>query len=93
MPARHDRRIYLAARGEGDERQGRAPVAAKDWFDSQRGWILEPMSFVQKADSLSEAVRWGGQETIDAAFVVYRTLHSVEHGKISVRNFAGPGPS
>ena len=62
-PAGHDRRIYLA-RGD-KEINGKAvlPVAATDWFDSQRGWNLEPMSFFQKADSLSEAVRWGGQET------------------------------
>ena len=53
------------------------PVRAKDWFDSQRGWNLEPMMFVQKAGSFSDALRWGGQETADAALVVYRTLHGV----------------
>ena len=67
------------------------PVPAKDWFDSQRGWILEPMMFVQKAGSFSEALRLGTQETVDATLLVYRTLHSVVGtNQISVRNFAGP---
>ncbi len=78
-------------RGEEDISRTLTPVPAKDWFNSQRGWNLEPMSFVQKAGSFSDALRWGGQETVDAAFVVYRTLHSVvATQKISVRNFSGP---
>ena len=66
-------------------------MPAKDWFDSQRGWILEPMMFVQKAGSFSEALRLGTQETADATLLVYRSLHSVVGTKqISVRNFSGP---
>ena len=54
-------------RGDDEEMTGKAaPVPAKDWFDSQRGWILEPMMFVQKAGSFSEALQLGGQETADA---------------------------
>ena len=64
-------------RGDKEMTGKAAPVAAKDWFDSQRGWILEPMMFVQKADSFSEALRLGGQETVDATLLVYRSLHSV----------------
>jgi regulator of sigma E protease len=67
-----------------------AAVPAQDWFDSQRGWILEPMMLVQKAGSLSEALRLGTQETVNATLLVYRSLHSVGTNKISIRNFAGP---
>ena len=78
-------------RGDKEMTGKAAPVPAKDWFDSQRGWILEPMMFVQKAGTFSEALRWGGQETVDATLLVYRTLHSVVGTKqISVRNFSGP---
>ena len=81
-------------RGEGDKEQtGKAsPAPAKDdWFSSQRGWILEPMMFVQKAHSFSQAWQWGTQETADATLLVYRTLHGVVGTKqISIRNFSGP---
>ena len=88
--AGHDGRVYLAARRQKMTAKV-APAPAKDWFDSQRGWILEPMTFVQKAGSFSEALRWGAQETANATLLVYRTLHSVVGTKqISVRNFSGP---
>jgi len=78
-------------RGDNPMTATATPGAAKDWFDSQRGWNLEPMIFVQKADSLSEALRLGTQETADATLLVYRSLHSVVGTKqISVRNFGGP---
>ena len=67
-----------------------APVSAKNWFDPQRGFNLEPMTFVQKADSFSQALHLGAQETAAATLVVYRTLHSVGTNKISIRNFSGP---
>ena len=36
-------------RGDKEMTGKAAPAAAKDWFDPQRGWSLEPMMFVQKA--------------------------------------------
>ena len=78
-------------RGHEEITRKLTPVIAEDWYNSQPGWNLDATSFVQKASSLSEALRWGGQETVNAAFVVYRTLHSVvATQKISVRNFGGP---
>jgi regulator of sigma E protease len=78
-------------RGDETKTAKLTPVPAKDWFNSQPGWNLEAKSFVQKADSFSEALRWGGKETLDAALLVYRTLHSlVGTGQISIRNISGP---
>ncbi|MGO9108547.1 MAG: site-2 protease family protein [Thermoguttaceae bacterium] len=77
-------------RGDKELTGKAAPATAKDWFDSQRGWNLEPMTFVQKAQSFAEALRLGTQETVNATLVVYRTLHSVGTNKISIRNFSGP---
>ena len=78
-------------RGDKEMTGKATPVPAKDWFDSQRGWNLEPMMFVEKASSFAEAWRWGWQETVDATLLVYRSLHSVVGTKqISVRNLSGP---
>ena len=77
-------------RGDNPMTATATPIAAKDWFDSQRGWNLEPRMFVQKARGLSEAMQWGTQETADATLLVYRSLHSVGTKQISVRNFGGP---
>jgi len=84
--------IEFTWRRDGTEMSGKAaPVPAKEWFDPQRGWNLEPMMFVQKAGGFAEARQLGWQETVDATLVVYRTLHSVVGTKqISVRNFSGP---
>ena len=77
-------------RGENEMTTKAAPAAAKNWFDSQRGWNLESMMFVQRAGSFSEAWRLGTRETVNATLLVYRTLHSVGTNQISIRNFGGP---
>ena len=78
-------------RGDHEMTGKAAPSLAKEWFDSQRGWVLEPRMFVQKAGTFSEAWRWGWQETVNATLLVYRSLHSLVVTKqISVRNMSGP---
>jgi regulator of sigma E protease len=67
-----------------------ATVAAENWFNPERGWILEPMREVQQAHSFGEAVRMGGQETLDSALLVYRLLHSFSTNQVSIRNISGP---
>ena len=46
-------------RGDQEMTGKLAPAPAKNWFDSQRGWRLESMMFVQKAGSFSEALALG----------------------------------
>jgi regulator of sigma E protease len=77
-------------RGDKEMSGKAAPEEAKNWFDPQRGWLLEPMMFVQRAGSFTEALRLGTHETVSGALVVYRSLHSVSTNKISVRNLGGP---
>ncbi len=78
-------------RGDKEMSGKAAPEKAKDWFNSQPGWLLEPRLVVQKAGSFSEALRWGARETADATLLVYRSLHSIVGTKrISVRNLGGP---
>ena len=78
-------------RGDKEMTAKMTPVPAQDWYDPQRGWSLEPKTFVQKAVVFSDALRWGARETVDATLLVYRTLHSVvATNQISIRNFSGP---
>ncbi len=66
------------------------PVPAKDWFNPERGWILDPMLTVQQARNLDEALRMGAHETLDSTLLVYRLIHSLSTNKISPRNISGP---
>jgi regulator of sigma E protease len=67
------------------------PYAAKDWYYSEPGWNLAIDSFLQKASSISEAVRLGWRETINSTLLVYRTLHSVVGTQqVSIRRLSGP---
>jgi regulator of sigma E protease len=76
---------------DGKEMTGKAePVPAKDWFNSDRGWNLEPMTRIEKVHSLVEAARAGARETIDSTLFVYRLLHSISTNKVSVRMVSGP---
>jgi regulator of sigma E protease len=76
---------------DGKEMTGTAtPVAAKEWFNPDRGWILAPMTRMVKAKSLVEAVQMGTRETLESTMFVYRLLHSVGTNKVSVRMFSGP---
>jgi regulator of sigma E protease len=67
-----------------------APVATDAGFNPERGWLLEPMREIQQAHSFGEAVRMGGQETVDSALLVYRLLHSFSTNQVSIRNISGP---
>ena len=77
---------------EGKELSGKAaPVRAKDWFDSERGWLLKPKMFVQKGGRFPGALRLAAHETAGATMVVYRSLHGLVGTKqISIRNLGGP---
>jgi regulator of sigma E protease len=64
---------------------------AVGWFNPDRGLEFEPMTFVQRADSLGEALRLGAAETGDALTMVLRILRGMGSGQISPTNLGGPG--
>ncbi len=72
----------MAATGE--------PLPAADWFNPSRGWLFEPETFLQTADSFGKALRWGTEETVNAALMVYRTIRKIGTGDVSPRNLGGP---
>lgn len=65
------------------------PVAAKDWFNPDRGFILQPKMITERADSLGEAVRLGFTETLDATTMVFGVLGKLGT-QISPRELSGP---
>lgn len=83
--------VEFAWQRDSKEMSGQAaPVAAAHWLNPERGWLLEPMREIQQAHSIGEAVRMGGEETVDSALLVYRLLHSFSTNQVSIRNISGP---
>ena len=81
-------------RGEEEMTGKLTPVPAKDWFNSQRGWNLEPMMFVQKAGSFSEAVRWARRKpSTPPSSSTVRCTASWEPARFPFAISPVPGPS
>jgi regulator of sigma E protease len=65
------------------------PVAAKNWFNPDRGFLLDPKLVNQRATSLTEALRLGYAETLDATTMVFGVLGKLGT-QISPRELSGP---
>jgi regulator of sigma E protease len=66
------------------------PVETRDWFDPDRGFIFEPMTFERKAENFGEACALGGRETLDELTFVFRTLRAIGTSQVSPRKLGGP---
>ncbi len=66
------------------------PAAATDWFNPDRGFLCEPQATHVTARSLGEAVSLGAWETWDSLTLVFRTLHRLGTGQVSMKALAGP---
>jgi len=66
-----------------------APEVVKDWFNPDRGWVFEPIYVYLAADSWGAAVALGGEETINATCLVYRTLRKLG-SQVSFKALGGP---
>lgn len=64
-------------------------VAAKNWFNPDRGFLLDPKLVNQRAHSLTEACRLGYTETLDATTMVFGVLGKLGT-QISPRELSGP---
>jgi regulator of sigma E protease len=72
-------------------------VDAADWFNPDRGFILEPEASLVKAHSFAQAVNLGADETWEALTMVVRILSKLGSqiplkelsGPISIAKFAG----
>jgi regulator of sigma E protease len=66
------------------------PVAAKGWFQPDRGFFFESDSFVRIADSLREAAALGAWKTWDALTLVFRIMEKLGTGQVSPKALGGP---
>ena len=66
-----------------------APATVPDWFNPDRGMLFEPMYVYLMADTWGEALADGGEETLNATLLVYRTLHKLG-SQVSLKALGGP---
>jgi regulator of sigma E protease len=66
------------------------PVEDSEWYNPERGFFFEPMSFERKAEGFVDAVALGGQATLDEVTVVFRTVRALGTNQISPRKLGGP---
>ncbi len=64
---------------------------ATDWFNPDRGFLLEADTYFQKADSLGEALRLGANETWDSLTMVVKILRKIGTRQVSPKALGGPG--
>jgi regulator of sigma E protease len=74
---------------KGDRKVTLSPVAAADWFNSERGLEMAPLYVIRKAHSLGEAASLGARETVDSVMQVYRFLQKIGT-QISPKAIGGP---
>jgi regulator of sigma E protease len=66
------------------------PVEAADWFNPDRGFDFELMTFAHRAETFGDAVKLGGKETLVNTTIVYKSLKKLGKGEVSARGLAGP---
>jgi regulator of sigma E protease len=65
-------------------------VESADWFNTDRGFLFEPMLFERKASSIGDAFVLGGQETLDNLTIVIRTVKKLGTNQVSMKLIGGP---
>ena len=66
-------------------------VAAKGWFNSFRGMVLQTMSETRKVDSWGDAFVLGLRETKESVQQTATTVRKLATGGVSLTNLGGPG--
>jgi regulator of sigma E protease len=75
----------------GDEKLTKklTPVAAEGLFVAERGFLFNPIERIRRANSLSEQVQYGWNETTDALGMVFRFLKKIGT-QVPVTALGGP---
>lgn len=63
---------------------------SKDWFNTDRGFLLSPEKSLIKITDFNEAVSMGTQKMIDSSLAVYHFLVALGNGSVSPRALGGP---
>jgi regulator of sigma E protease len=66
------------------------PYTVDDWPNPDRGFLFQPLDFIQQGETLGESVRLAAEETTHATLLVYRTLQKLGTGQVSPRALGGP---
>jgi len=76
--------------GEAEKTVSLVPVDVSDWFNPDRGFVFHPTEIELTAQTLGDALRLGGEETLLQATLVLRFLRGVSRGDVSPRGLGGP---
>jgi regulator of sigma E protease len=77
-------------KGEEEGTTTLQPYTVDDWPNPDRGFLLEPLEFIQQGETLGDSVRLAAEETTHATLLVYRTLQKLGTGQVSSRALGGP---
>ena len=66
-----------------------APIVAENNFIAARGFWFKPIERIRKAETFSEQVRYGWEETSDALTMVFRFLRKLG-GQVPISALGGP---
>ncbi len=74
--------VQLTFQRQGEEKNRKVKlnlVDAADWFNPDRGFLFELMTFNRKAKSIGEAFALGGQDTLQELTIVFRSSGGHQH--------------
>lgn len=77
-------------RGEEIQSATVEPSPVRDWFNPNRGFLFQADFFDQQASSVSEALKLGGQDTVESTLLVYRFLQKLGTGQVPMTGVGGP---
>jgi regulator of sigma E protease len=66
------------------------PVQAEDWFNPDRGFVFEVLTFEQQATSLGDAIRLGTREAVGSLTMVFRIVQRLLDNQVSPKALSGP---
>ncbi|MFH1920547.1 MAG: site-2 protease family protein [Planctomycetota bacterium] len=66
------------------------PVETTDWHNPDRGLLFDLMFVQRKAETVTDAVRLGVEETVDSLTLIFRTLNKLGTGQVSPKGLMGP---
>lgn len=67
------------------------PAISEEWFNPQRGLIVDHIERTRRAKDVAEAVRLGWRETTDKLSMVFRVIQKIGSGRVSPKALGGPG--
>jgi regulator of sigma E protease len=67
-----------------------APVEDSHWFNPDRGFMFDPLTFERKVRSVGDLLAFGGRWTLDDMTIVFRSVGKLSTNQVSPKNLIGP---